>query len=482
MKFSKLLLVSTVAAAAVGLHGCTEGDETSIVVEGSGGGGPVTDNPFSICPDFATSRQQTSEGDNVCQLPTNVTSDITLTADTIWYMNGRVTVGNGNGEMTATEGTLVSGDGTTPVLNVTVEIEPGTQIIAAPGFSNMIITRGSKIMAEGTATAPIIFSSEDEGFDGNQEWGGLILHGYGNHNQCTAGTACNIDAEGESGFAGGFTPDDDSGVLRYVIVAEGGFEFAVGNEINGISFVGVGSGTTVEYIQVHGNFDDGVEFYGGAVNAKYVVLTANGDESLDWDEGYVGNIQYLLAVQAADEGDYCVEADTEGAASPLSIPTIANATFVCDGDPEDAGFRLKAGTGGFFHHTIIDVDATAGTPDVCMEVEGMAAQQNATANPPALDINQFICDAATFETDATNQTNNIQTAPVSTMDPALNALYAATLAAANGITPTDFAAFNASNSNSTAIPDFLDQTDYIGAVDPDATSAWWEGWTLPGTL
>lgn len=480
MKFSKLLLVSTVAAAAVGLHGCTEGDETSIVVEGgtNDGGGGTVGGP-STCPGFASSRPQLNDGTNVCQLPSTIMSDTTLTADTIWRIDGRVTVGNGNLEMSTTEGTLANG---AAVVSATLEIEAGTQIVAAPGFSNIVITRGSKIEANGTASAPIIMSSEDDGYDGNQEWGGLILQGYGNHNTCTAGAACNVDSEGESGFAGGFTPDDDSGTLRYVIVAEGGYEFAVGNEINGISFVGVGSGTTVEYIQVHGNFDDGVEFYGGSVNAKYVVLTDNGDESLDWDEGYVGNIQYLLAVQAADEGDYCVEADTEGAASPLSIPTIANATFVCDGDPEDAGFRLKAGTGGFFHHTIIDVDATPGTPDVCIEVEGMAAQQNATANPPALDINQFICDAATFETDANAQTNNIQTAPVSTDDPALNARYAATLAAANNVTPTDYAAYNAGNSNSTAIPSFLDQTDYIGAVDPDAATAWWEGWTLDGTL
>lgn len=479
MKFSKLLLVSTVAAAAVGLHGCTEGDETSIVVEGgtNNDGGP--DGGPSTCPSFASARPQLNDGTNVCQLPSTIMSDTTLTADTIWRIDGRVTVGNGNLEMSTTEGTLANG---AAVVSATLEIEAGTQIVAAPGFSNIVITRGSKIEANGTASAPIIMSSEDDGYDGNQEWGGLILQGYGNHNTCTAGAACNVDSEGESGFAGGFTPDDDSGTLRYVIVAEGGYEFAVGNEINGISFVGVGSGTTVEYIQVHGNFDDGVEFYGGSVNAKYVVLTDNGDESLDWDEGYVGNIQYLLAVQAADEGDYCVEADTEGAASPLSIPTIANATFVCDGDPEDAGFRLKAGTGGFFHHTIIDVDATPGTPDVCIEVEGMAAQQNATANPPALDINQFICDAATFETDANAQTNNIQTAPVSTDDPALNARYAATLAAANNVTPTDYAAYNADNSNSTAIPSFLDQTDYIGAVDPDAATAWWEGWTLDGTL
>ena len=486
MKVTKLLLAGTVAAGALILNGCTEGDRTSLVIEGStvtdgGGGGGNT----STCPDWASARPQASDGSNICQLPAQILVSRTLTAGTIWRIEGRVTVGNGNGEMSDVEGVLANGnDVVTPTLN----IEPGVQVIAAPGFSNIIITRGAQINAAGTAAAPIIMSSEDPGFDGNQEWGGLILHGYGTHNTCTGLTTCNVDSEGESGFAGGFTPDDNSGTIRYLVVAEGGFEFAVGNEINGISLVGVGSGTTLEYIQVHGNFDDGIEFYGGAANVRYLVLTANGDESLDWDEGYTGNIQYLLAVQDAAEGDYCVEADTTGGPSPLSIPTIANATFVCDGDPEDAGFRLKASTGGFFHHTIIDVDATAGTPDVCYEVEGAGAQNNATGNGqpgglPTLDVNQLICDAGTVETDATVETFNIQTRPVSQADPQLNANYQPQLPAANGIAETDFAAYNTTNPNSTAIPGFLEQTDYIGAVDPDATGPFWfEGWTLEGTL
>lgn len=488
MKVTKLLLASTVAAGALILNGCTEGDQTSLVIEGSttttdnGNGSTGTSN----CPTWASARPTASDGTNVCQLPSSIMVSRTLTAGTIWRIDGRVTVGNGNLEMSDNEGTLANGD---PVVTPTLTIEPGVSVIAAPGFSNIIITRGSQIQANGTATAPIVMSSEDEGFDGNQEWGGLIVHGYGTHNTCTGLAACNVDSEGESGFAGGFTPTDNSGTMRYLVVAEGGFEFSVGNEINGISLVGVGSGTTMEYIQVHGNFDDGIEFYGGEVNVRYLVLTANGDESLDWDEGFTGNIQYLLAVQDADEGDYCVEADTTGGPSPLSIPTIANATFVCDGDPEDAGFRLKASTGGFFHHTIIDVDATPGTPDVCYEVEGPGAQDNATGNnqpggQPTLDVNQLICDATIVETDATNETTNIQTRPVSTADPQLNANYQAQSAAANNVTATDYADYNTNvNTNSTAIPSFLDQTDYIGAVDPDETGPFWfEGWTLDGTL
>jgi len=134
-------------------------------------------------------------------------------------------------------------------------IEAGVKVFGKTGtFANLFITRGSKLMAMGTKSAPIVFSSDDDGLDGSGEWGGLIMHGYAPHNECAVGGSyCDIDSEGESGFAGGYDPDDSSGVLRYVVVAEGGYEFSTGNEINGISLVSVGRGTEMDYIQVHGN-------------------------------------------------------------------------------------------------------------------------------------------------------------------------------------------------------------------------------------
>ncbi|MBB88239.1 MAG: hypothetical protein CMP06_13235 [Xanthomonadales bacterium] len=489
MKVSKLLLIGTVAAGALALHGCTEGDETSITLTsnttddgGNDGSGGTSQN----CPAaFSTARPQTADGMDVCELNAFIQADATLTNDIIWRLDGRVTVGNGDQEL-ASATQLASGDA---LLNVDLTIEAGTQIVGADAlvptaFSNLVITRGSRILANGTAAEPIVFSSEDDDLDGSQEWGGLIISGFAPHANCT-GAVCNVDGEGNAGFIGGDDPTDDSGVLRYVILAEGGEIINNdGDEINGISFNSVGSATTVEYIQVQGNADDGVEFYGGTVNAKYVVLTANQDDSLDWDEGFSGNIQYLLVVQADGTGDFCIEADTLGdSTNPYSIPTIANATFVCSGDPETVAFRMKESTGGFFHHTVV---ATGGSPEGCFGIEDMGAQQNATGDPIRLGINQFICDATTFEYDEVNDTrqpsNFLQQAPVSTDDPQLDALYAAQSAAANGVTPTDFATFNTNFPESTAIPAFLDQTDYIGAVDPDATEAWWAGWTLDGTL
>ena len=152
--------------------------------------------------------------------------------------------------------------------NVKLPIAAVGQILGKVGtFANLVMTRGSNIMALGTADAPIVFSSDDDGFDGSGEWGGLILHGYGPHNECAeAGVVCNIDSEGESGFAGGYDANDNSGVLNYVVVAEGGYEFSAGNEINGISLVAVGRGTAMDYIQVDGNSDAGIDSYGGTAN------------------------------------------------------------------------------------------------------------------------------------------------------------------------------------------------------------------------
>lgn len=476
MKFKKLLLASAMMGALGGLYGCTEGDDTSILVEGDvtnptdpgddgGGGGSST------CPVFASSRPMQGDS-NVCQLPASITEDTTLTAGTIWYLDGRVTVGNGNLEMSATQGELANGN---PVLDVTLTIEPGTQIMGRTGtFANLLITRGSKIMAEGTAEAPIIMSSDDPGYDGSSEWGGLIIHGYGDHNQCQdAAEACNIDAEGESGFAGGVgTPGDNSGVLSYVVVAEGGYEFAVGNEINGISMVGVGSGTTMDHIQVHGNSDDGVEFYGGDVNVKYLVLTNNLDDSVDWDEGFQGNLQYVIVKQSADSEGNGVEADTEGAADGfLSKPTVANATFIGAG-AQTVLHVLKARSGGFFHNSVLTWDGGPAGKS-CVEIDGAGAQANRNTS---IVYNNVIADCESFGDGVLDQTTVFAVAAN------LNGLLASGAAEAQLAAPIDWTTVNGTYSESVADPDYLDETDYIGAVDPGATEAWYEGWIIEGSL
>ena len=486
--------------ALVGLGGCSEGDDTTITIDApdnsvvdnsdnstnnSGGGdtGGDTGGGDEPPPDAECPSGTTDLGGGVCELPATIAEDMTLTSDFDYLMTGRVTVGNGNGEL-GDDGNLADG---TAVQNVTLTIEAGTQILGDTGtFANMIITRGSKLMAMGTADAPIVFSSDDEGFDGAGEWGGLIMHGYAPHNECEeGGSVCNIDSEGESGFAGGYDPDDSSGVLNYVVVAEGGYEFSTGNEINGISLVGVGRGTEMDYIQVHGNSDDGIEFYGGTVNVKHGVFTNNNDDSVDWDEGYQGNLQYIIVKQGASKGE-AFEMDTEGSSDGfLSKPTLANVTIINDKVADRATYSLnfKKRSGGFFHNTVVTVaDSSETAVDTCINVDGSGSEALVGT---ALVINNWIQDCgqgAGVHGSLSGANVSFDASTVTETDAALDALLSSQAPEASGLAPLDWSAINGAYPESVADGDYLDATDYIGAVNPDGSDPWWAGWTVSGSL
>lgn len=472
MKTKGLSLASMLIGAAIGLYGCTDGDEAVINITSTtgGGGGPVA-NPTSTCPAFALARPQDDDGNDVCQLPSSIMTDLTLTSDKVWYMASRVTVGNGNEEISITEGMLANGD---PVANVTLFIEAGTEIKGRTGsFANLVITRGSRIEATGTGALPIIFSSDDGGYDGTGEWGGLVIHGYAPHNECLTAdmgaVPCNIDSEGESGFAGGYTPDDDSGILRYVIVTEGGFEFDIGDEINGVSLVGVGNGTEIDFVQVNSNADDGFEFFGGTVNAKHLVLTGNLDDTVDWDEGWQGNLQYVLVIQSVDTLGNVIEADTEGTLDFLSKPTIANATFIGNGS-KTTGAVFKETSGGFLHHSVIAFDASLAGPTTCVD-----SSAGATSGTELVFTNVVgACD----------NSGDAVLIPAPIADAMIDADYAsqAPEAQSAAVGTLDIATINTTYAESVADPSFFDATDYAGAVDPAGGDDWYAGWTLPGTL
>lgn len=483
----KTVLTTAVIAALGGLYGCSEGDEANIVIDApttnttnnntdtgggdTGGTGGVSQN----CPDWTGAKPVDADGNDVCALPAQISQSRTLDNDIVWLMEGRVTVGNGNSEIGA-DGQPTNGN---PLQNVTLTIQEGTQIKGVTGtFANLIITRGSRIQAVGTADAPIIFSSDDPGFDGAGEWGGLILHGFGEHNQCDADSGiCNIDSEGESGFAAGFDPNDSSGTLSYVIVAEGGFEFAVGNEINGISLIGVGKGTQMDHIQVHGNSDDGIEFYGGNADLKYGVFTNNLDDSVDWDEGFQGNLQYVIVKQAEVPAGNAFEMDTQGSPFPLSKPTIANLTVIANGDEADM-LVFKAGSGGFFHNSVLTTAAGASATQNCVSIRG--ADSEAIINT-ALVLNNVIADCAD------QGVGNIGNATLSAttifpVEAQLDANLASQAPEAVLSAPINWTEVNGAFPESVADTDFLDATDFIGAVNPDGSDVWWQGWTLPGTV
>ena len=328
---------------------------------------PAADCPSSkdagsyTITDTATTYDLGGKTFKVCKLNGEIVVDETLTNDVVWQLSGKVEVGNGNRDLTS-EDNVVS--------DATLTIEAGT-VMRSENGAYLLITRGASIDAQGTATQPIVmWSNNDDDFDDRGQWGGLVLQGYAYNNKCgdpSANKYCNLTGEGQTGKFGGFDNADSSGTVKYVIVAEAGFEVIVDNELNGISFQGVGYGTTVDYIQVHQNDDDGIEFFGGAVDATHVVLTSNKDDDVDWDEGYVGNLQHGIIVKTTSSSNsrHAFELDTKGDAAESqwqeSNPTVANFTAVSLLETaEEAGagdgIHLKEGSEGQFVNVLIAGD------------------------------------------------------------------------------------------------------------------------------
>jgi hypothetical protein len=176
----------------------------------------------------------------------------------------------------------------------TLTIEAGT-IIRGTNKSVLSVEKGGKIMAIGTSANPIVFtSSQGAGFRSNSDWAGLVINGNGINNLAGgSGTA-----EGGIGSPyGGADNTDNSGVLAYVRIEFAGFEVATGSEVNGLTLNSVGSGTTIDHVQVSYSGDDGYEFFGGAVNAKHLISYKTEDDDFDTDNGYSGMIQFVVILR-----------------------------------------------------------------------------------------------------------------------------------------------------------------------------------------
>jgi hypothetical protein len=324
----------------------------------------------------------------VCEVTGSILKDETFSNDVVWALSGRVNVGNGNRELVASDNV---------VKDVTLTVDPGTVFRSKTG-SSLVVTRGSEIQAVGTAAQPIIMWAEgNDDFNDRGAWGGLVLQGYAYNNKCgdpSNQTFCNLNGEGASGYFGGFDNSDSSGTLKYVIVAEAGSELSNGDELNGVGLMSVGYGTTIDYIQVHQNDDDGVEFFGGAVDAKHLVLTSNKDDDIDWDEGYVGNIQYgvIVKTSATSNSRHAFELDTKGDANESayqeSNPTVANVTalsLLADAEVTETGdaIHLKEGSEGRFFNILL-----LGDFDNCVKITD-TTNYTTTENANASFVNVY---------------------------------------------------------------------------------------------
>ena len=231
-------------------------------------------------------------------------------------------------------GTMIMEEGTTLTIPAGITIKcaaAGTQVYVA-------IKQGAKIMAEGTTSAPIVFTSNASSPSAG-DWGGLVILGEAPIN---AGASA-ISEVGQFAY-GGTNAADNSGILRNVRLEYTGAAINAESEFNGFSFYGVGNGTVIENIQAYEGADDGVEFFGGTANATNVALIHNQDDSLDWTEGWNGTITNVY-IKLDDQAGNAIEADgneNDNSAQPYSSPTINNITAIGFGGTE--AFRIRRGT------------------------------------------------------------------------------------------------------------------------------------------
>jgi hypothetical protein len=342
---------------------------------------------FTLVGGMAVTGCKKKEG---CTDPTSLNYDPEAEVDdgSCQYADPNATTYTDNGDGTITVDDKGQGTGTMTWSNTkeyildgfvfvnsgqTLTIEAGTVVRGKPGTgenaSALIVARGGKIIAEGTAANPIIFTALNDNLSSTTDiplgtsglWGGLMVLGKAKLNSTPGETAIEgIPTSEQRGLYGGTDDADNSGVLKYISIRYGGTDIGAGNEINGLTLGGVGSGTVVEHIEVMFNADDGVEFFGGTVGVKYFAAIFCQDDAIDYDEGFRGNGQFWFVLQGTvggvDFGDRGGEHDggtTPEDGTPYSHPVIYNATYL--GYGESKGKRavtFRDNAGGEYHNSI----------------------------------------------------------------------------------------------------------------------------------
>lgn len=429
----------------------------------------------------------------------NITANRTLFADTAYKLSGFIQVTNG----------------------ATLTIQPGTKILGDFDVtgSSLFITRGAKIDAQGTAANPIVFtSSRAAGSRQPGDWGGIIMIGNGIINKTG-----NITIEGTGNgannpaqvYSGGADNTDNSGILRYVRVEFAGYATATNQELNSFTFAAIGSGTKLEYLQTLAGLDDSYEWFGGAVDGRYLVSYESGDDHFDMSEGFVGRLQNLIAMQtriippraaagspSSDpqgiENDGCDGAGcTNGQNStPLTVPVVANFTLFGTGTTNGVtlpasggrGLMLRRGTGGFYVNGVVARFPSAAisfrdTTTFIRQTEGVFSLQNILLAENGNVFDPQVVGSSTKQYTVDTTANNVRTTAGTA-----SALFTSVSATqpANGAT-FDWAPATGGAAASGGLTTFtgtlltragtvVTGTAYRGAADP-AGAKWWQGWT-----
>lgn len=448
----------------------------------------------------------------------DITSNRTLFAETTYTIKGFVHVAN----------------------QATLTIQPGTRIQGdyATLGSSLFILRGARIVANGTALNPIVFtSSQPVGQRTPGDWGGLIMVGNGIINRVTAG---GVEVEGTGTvtgntpgtnyrvtYDGGTTNTDNSGELTYVRVEFAGYAPSLNNELNSFTFAAVGSGTRLSYLHALAGLDDHYEWFGGAADAHHLVSYECGDDHYDMSEGYVGRVQNIIALQTSvippRSGAGSPSSDPQGVendgcngtgctngfdSTPFTIPLIANFTLIGTGNTATAGssggvgLMLRRGTGGYYVNGILARWPRGG---ISLRDASTYARAGSTPTPNLATTDLatrnivFIENPIMFQAASGNTVQN-------SFDPVTNSLINST-----ATVPASFLAFPATVDNGTTAAAFdwtpaagstavsggmatftgriatkaaaaaptghtFAGTSYMGAAAP-AGPKWWQGWT-----
>ncbi|SMO74895.1 hypothetical protein [Solitalea koreensis] len=267
-----------------------------------------------------------------------ITADRTLDASKTYYLDGPVFVKN-NATLTIKEGVIVKA------------IKTGKTKATANSSSFLVITRGCKIEATGTQTKPVVFTSaQPAGSRATADWGGVMLLGNAKVNSSFGGVASRRQMEGFSDndgaaygqdiVGGGDNDADNSGTLKYVRIEFAGIALSnkPNSELNSLTFIGVGSGTTIDHVQSSFSGDDSFEWFGGTVNCKYLVAYRGLDDDFDTDNGFSGKVQFGLSIRDKDISDTGLPGNSNGFESdndelgtdnaPLTNPVFSNITFI----------------------------------------------------------------------------------------------------------------------------------------------------------
>jgi|GEM_PF-833731 len=265
---------------------------------------------------------------------TEISSDTTWTADTLYRINHQVFVNDG----------------------ATLTIEPGTLVVASGQNAVLVIERGGKLMAAGTKSLPIVMTCDDNVGDRVSGcWAGLIVLGNAPQNALGEQLAEGVIPATRPNY-GGDAPEDSSGVFRYLRVEFAGVDFSNEIQPNAFGFHGVGSGTSICYIQAHEGEDDGIEFFGGTVHVNHFVSEGSKDDSVDSTFGWNGVAQFGYVVQDSVDGDAGYEGDGNENGflnEPRTDPQFWNVTWIGDPITGNRGLRVRRGHLGAFVNNIV---------------------------------------------------------------------------------------------------------------------------------